>query len=165
MNQRQVCWAKQLADYEFQIHYKKNNENGEADALSKQPDHKGVKKIHAKILSEDDKGILTKGLAAMYKVKQAPLTDEELIQVCHNNRANRHLEVKRTEDLVQRRHNISDLRDQITEYIVRCDSCHRNKIQRDKRYDRVTRLNAPNAPWELITMNFITKLLTLKDPA
>jgi len=69
-----------------------------------------VKKIHAEILSEDDKGILTKGLAAMYKVKQTLLTDEELIQACHNSRVDEHLEVKRTEDLVQRRHNISDLR-------------------------------------------------------
>jgi len=105
-----------------------------------------VKKIHTEILSEDEKGILTKGLTAMYKVKQALLTNEELIQVCHNSRADRHLEVKRTEDLIQRRHNISDLRDQITEYIVRCNSCHRNKIQRDKRYDRVTQLDALNAP-------------------
>jgi len=70
-----------------------------------------VKKIHVKILSEDNKGILTKSLTAMYKVKQALLTNEELIQVCHNGRASRHLEVKRTEDLVQRRHNISDLKD------------------------------------------------------
>jgi len=70
-----------------------------------------VKKIHTGILSEDDKGILTKGLAAMYKVKQTPLTDKEMIQVCHNDRANEHLEVKKTEDLVQRRCNISDLRD------------------------------------------------------
>jgi len=79
LNQQQVCWAEQLVNYEFQIHYKKNNENDEADALSKQSDHEEVKKIHAKILSEDDKGILTKGLAATYKVKQASLTDEELI--------------------------------------------------------------------------------------
>jgi len=70
-----------------------------------------VKKIHAKILSEDEKRILTKDLTATYKVKQAPLTDEELIQVCHNSRANEHLEVKRTEDLIQRRHNISNLKD------------------------------------------------------
>jgi hypothetical protein len=93
------------------------------------------------------------------------LTDEELIQVCHNSRAGEHLEVKRTEDLIQRRHNISDLRDRITEYIVRCNSCHRNKIQRDKRYDRVTQLDTLNAPWESVTMNFITKLPTSKDPA
>jgi len=59
-----------------------------------------VKKIHAEILSKDNKKILTKGLAAMYKVKQALLTNEELIQVCHNSRADEHLEVKRTENLV-----------------------------------------------------------------
>jgi len=68
--------------------------------LSKQPDHKGVKKIHVKILSEDDKKILTKDLAATYKVKQAFLTNKELIQVCHNSRADEHLEVKRIKDLV-----------------------------------------------------------------
>jgi len=165
LNQQQVRWAKQLANYKFQIHYKKSNENGEADALSRQPDHEEVKKIHAEILSEDNKEILTKGLATMYKVKQASLTDEEMIQVCHNSRASEHLRVKRTEDLVQRRHNISNLRDWIIKYIVRCNSCHRNKIQRDKRYDKVTQLNAPNAPWESVTMNFITKLLTSKNLA
>jgi len=47
--------------------------------LSKQPDHEEVKKIHAKILSEDKEGILTKGLAATYKIKQAFLTNKELI--------------------------------------------------------------------------------------
>jgi len=70
-----------------------------------------VKKIHTEILSEDEKKILTKDLAATYKVKQALLTDEELIQVCHDSRVSEHLEVKRTEDLIQRRHNISDLKD------------------------------------------------------
>jgi len=165
LNWQQVCWTEQLVNYKFQIHYKKNNENDEADALSRQPDHKEVKKIHIKILSEDNKEILTKGLTAMYKVKQTLLMNEELIQVCHDSRADEHLEVKRTEDLIQRRHNISNLKDQITEYIVRCNSCCRNKIQRDKRYDRVTQLNTLNASWKSITMNFITKLPTSKNSA
>jgi len=47
--------------------------------LSKQLNHKEVKKIHIKILSEDEKKILTKDLAAMYKVKQALLMNKELI--------------------------------------------------------------------------------------
>ena len=81
------------------------------NTLSRQPDHEEVKKIHIEILSEDDKEILTKGLTAMYKMKQALLTDEELIQICHDSKADEHLEVKRTEDLIQRRHNISDLKD------------------------------------------------------
>jgi len=68
--------------------------------LSKQPDHEEVKKIHIKILSEDNKEILTKDLTAMYKMKQALLTDEELIQVCHDSRINEHLEVKRIKDLI-----------------------------------------------------------------
>jgi len=103
-----------------------------------------VKRIHAEILSEDNKKILTKGLAATYKVKQTFLTDEELIQVCHNSRVSEHLEVKRTEDLIQRRHNINNLKNQIIKYIIKCDSCCRNKIQRDKRYDRVTQLDTLN---------------------
>jgi len=112
-----------LTDYEFQIHYKKGNENGGADALSRRPDHEGVKTIHAGILRKDEEGTLTKGLAAMYKVENTPLTDKELIKICHDSRADGHLEVKCTENLVRRRHNISDLRNQITEYIARCDSC------------------------------------------
>jgi len=79
LNWQQVCWAEQLPDYEFQIHYKKNNENDKADTLSKQFNHEEVKKIHTEILSEDDKRTLTKDLTAMYKLKQASLTDEELI--------------------------------------------------------------------------------------
>jgi len=78
--------------------------------LSKQPNHEEVKKIHTEILSEDEKRILTKGLTAMYKVKQALLMNKELIQVCHNDRVSEHLEIKRTEDLVQRRHNINNLK-------------------------------------------------------
>ncbi len=165
LNWWQVHWAEQLANYEFQIHYKKSNKNDEADTLSRQSDHEEVKKIHTKILSEDNKGILTKDLTTTYKVKQTPLTDEELIWVCHNSKANEHLEVKRIKNLIQRRHDISNLRDQIIKYIIRCNSCHRNKIQRDKRYDRVTQLNTLNVLWESITMNFITKLSTLKDLA
>jgi len=100
LNQWQVCWAKQLVNYKFQIHYKKNNENDEADTLSRQSDHKEVKKIHIKILSKDNKEILTKGLTATYKVKQTFLTNEELIWVCHDSKADEHLEVKRTENLI-----------------------------------------------------------------
>jgi len=100
LNQQQICWVKQLINYKFQIHYKKSNENDEADTLSRQPDHEEVKKIHTEILSEDNKEILTKDLTATYKMKQALLTDKELIQACHNDRVSEHLEVKRTENLI-----------------------------------------------------------------
>ena len=66
LNQQQICWVKQLADFEFQIHYKKNNENSDADTLSRWSDHKEVKMIHAEILRKDKKETLMKNLAATF---------------------------------------------------------------------------------------------------
>jgi len=109
LNQQQIHWVKQLADFEFQIHYKKNNENSDADTLSRQSDHKEVKTIHTEILCKDKRETLMKDLAATYKMKNTFLTDNKLIKVCHNSWAGKHLGVKCTEDLVQRRCNIDDL--------------------------------------------------------
>ena len=38
LNQQQVEWAELLASYNFQIHYRKGSENGQADALSQRSD-------------------------------------------------------------------------------------------------------------------------------
>jgi len=59
-----------------------------------------VKTIHAEILCKDKKETFMKDLAATYKMKNIFLTDNKLIKVCHNSRADEHLEVKCTEDLV-----------------------------------------------------------------
>jgi len=165
LNQQQIHWVEQLADFKFQIHYKKNNENDDADTLNRWSDHKEVKMIHTEILCKDKKETLTKGLAATFKVKNAFLMNDKLIKVCYDSWADEHLEVKCTEDLVWRRCNISDLYNQITEYIARCDSCWHNKIQRDKHYNEVTQLNTLDVLWESVIMNFIMKLLKFKDSA
>ncbi len=67
-----------LADFEFQIHYKKDNENDEADTLSRWFDHEEVKQIHTEILFEENR-ILIKELAATYRVESASLMNNELI--------------------------------------------------------------------------------------
>ncbi len=91
---------KQLADFEFQIHYKKNNENSDADTLSRWSDHKEVKMIHTEILHKDEKKTFIKDLTATFKMKNAFLMNNKFIKVCHDSRADEHLEVKCTEDLV-----------------------------------------------------------------
>jgi len=106
-----------------------------------------------------------KELAAMYRVKNTSLMNNELIQECHDSWADEHLKVKRTENLVQQRHNISNLRNQVTKYIARCESCWKNKIQRDKQYDEVTWIDVLNRSWKSVTMNFITKLSSSKNSA
>ncbi len=100
LNQQQIHWAKQLADFEFQIYYKKSNKNDDVDILSRWSDHKEVKTIHTEILHKNKKETLTKDLAATFKMKNAFLMNDKFIKVCHNSRADRYLEVKCTEDLV-----------------------------------------------------------------
>jgi len=56
--------------------------------------------IHAEILHKDKKKTLIKDLAATFKMKNAFLMNDELIKVCYNSKADEHLEVKHTEDLV-----------------------------------------------------------------
>jgi len=41
-----------------------------------------------------------KDLAATFKMKNAFLMNNKLIKVCHNSRADEHLEVKHTEDFI-----------------------------------------------------------------
>ncbi len=59
-----------------------------------------MKIIHTEILHKDKKETLIKDLAVTFKMKNAFLINNELIKVCHNSRADKHLEVKHTEDLV-----------------------------------------------------------------
>jgi len=59
-----------------------------------------VKTIHIEILCKDKKETLMKGLAATFKMKNAFLMNNEFIKVCHDSRADEHLEVKCIEDLV-----------------------------------------------------------------
>ena len=59
-----------------------------------------MKTIYAEILCKDKKETLIKDLAATFKIKNTFLTDKELIKICYDSRADEHLEVKCTEDLV-----------------------------------------------------------------
>ncbi len=56
--------------------------------------------IYTEILHKDKKETLIKDLAATFKMKNALLMNNKLIKVCHDSRADEHLEVKCTEDFV-----------------------------------------------------------------
>jgi len=58
-----------------------------------------VKQVHTEILSEKNK-VLTKKLAATYKVKNTSLMNNKLIQECHDSQTDEYFEVKRTENFV-----------------------------------------------------------------
>ncbi len=56
--------------------------------------------IYTEILCKDKKETLIKGLAATFKVKNTFLMNKKLIKVYYNSRADEHLKVKCTEDLI-----------------------------------------------------------------
>jgi len=59
-----------------------------------------MKTIYTEILHKNKKETLMKGLATTFKMKNAFLINNEFIKVCHDSRADEHLEVKCTENLV-----------------------------------------------------------------
>jgi hypothetical protein len=50
-------------------------------------------------------------------------------------------------------------------YIIKYDLCQRNKIQKNKQYNEITQISALSKLWELIIMNFVMKLSSLKNSA
>jgi hypothetical protein len=60
LNQRQARWAEVLTNYNFWIKHCKGTENIQADALSRQSDHKeGIKKPVLAILKQLENGTIT----------------------------------------------------------------------------------------------------------
>jgi len=118
LNWQQICWVEQLIDYEFQIHYKKDNENRDINTLSQQSDHKKVKIIHQKILKKDNKKILIKSLVTTHHVKTVSQDDEKIIKECHKVRASEHLKVKQTENLIQQWHSLRNCWERVQQYIA-----------------------------------------------
>ncbi len=68
-----------------------------------------MKTIYTEILHKDKKETLIKSLAAIFKMKNTFLIDEELIKICYDSRVNEYLEVKCIKDFVWRRYNIDNL--------------------------------------------------------
>jgi len=58
-----------------------------------------MKQVYIEILSKRNK-ILMKELATTYRVENASLMNDELIQECYNSQIDEHLEVKRIENLI-----------------------------------------------------------------
>ena len=100
LNQQQIHWAEQLADFEFEIHYKKNNENDSIDVLSWQSDYERVKITHKEIFRENSEKILTKNLVTTHHMKSVSQNDDDIIRKCHKTRVSEHLEIRRIKDLI-----------------------------------------------------------------
>jgi len=81
-----------------------------------------------------------------------------LIRQHHNIPQAGHGETAKTTELLQRKYYWPHMRNTIKKYIKNCDICQRTKVVRHAPYGLMKPNEAPDRPWKLISMDFITDL-------
>ena len=189
LNRRQVRWAETLASFHFKIVHKPGTENAAADALSRRSDHMaGTKPLPATVLRIDedgfmrynqpkiaqmvkidssweqriakDYGLQTKG----FKVVIPKELQEEFITEYHYAPAHGHPGIDKTIERITRNYHISGIRRKVKKVIQNCQECQKNKVKRHRPYGLLQPLNPAEGAWESISMDFIVKLPTSKEP-
>ena len=189
LNRRQVRWAETLASFHFKIVHKPGTENAAADALSRRSDHMaGTKPLPATVLRIDedgfmrynqpkiaqmvkidssweqriarDYGLQTKG----FKVVIPKELQEEFITEYHYAPAHGHPGIDKTIERITRNYHISGIRRKVEKVIQNCQECQKNKVKRHRPYGLLQPLNPAEGAWESISMDFIVKLPTSKEP-
>lgn len=83
---------------------------------------------------------------------------QEVIRQCHDHPMAGHFGVERTHELLNRSYHWQHSRRDIDEYVKTCATCQRSKAPRRLPYGQLSSLPIPKAPFEELTMDFITGL-------
>ncbi len=191
LNKRQVRWSELLGQYKFQISYTPGPDNARADALSRRPDYDEDREPTPRILfKRDSKGNLlspqemeiphTEEFNAVLRVIEdeneeypvelgiarlsTPTQEEDCIRKHHDDPTRGHPGINRTMALIQRHYGFSGMKKKVAAYIAKCVECNENKRPRHTPHGPLQFTEPPMAPWEEVTMDFITKLPKSKDP-
>ena len=171
LNRRQVRWAELLASYDFQIHYQKGSENGQADALSRRSDlttketqERSLFTGKEKTLVLDKPEVATLHQNNALKQRHVPEKNQrKVISDHHNGPLLGHPGRDKTIELIQRRYQFFNMRKAMEDYISQCTTCAQNKSTRHKPYGKQQQIEAPQQAWQEITMDFIVKLPLSKN--
>ena len=87
---------------------------------------------------------------------------QEIIAQCHDHPMAGHFGAKRTIDLVSRTYYWGHFENDVRDYVGSCAVCQRSKAPRHKPYGTLNSLPVPEAPFEELTMDFITGLPPVK---
>ena len=177
LNKRQVRWAEYMSQFDVKIIYRKGNENGRADALSRRSDHQQeIPEEGQTIFQKDAQGnliIQKRQLDATYRIQPAngkkvtEMTTEEqdnFIRDVHSAPAHGHQGIAATYRRLRRYHTIPNLKRRIETIIRNCDDCNKNKASRHKPYGLLKPLPVPTTVWSSISLDFITKLPLSREP-
>src|SRR5690606_8150880 len=82
----------------------------------------------------------------------------EVLEDQHDSKHAGHYGQQKTLELVRRNFYWPKMEEMVEHYVSTCDNCQRNKTTRHKRFGLLHPLETPYAPWDSISMDFITQL-------
>ncbi|RFN44866.1 pol polyprotein, partial [Fusarium flagelliforme] len=89
---------------------------------------------------------------------------EQLVRDIHEHPLHGHQGITKTLKRIQHHYGWPKMKETVEKVIKQCDVCMRTKAQRHKPYGQLQPLPVAQRPWDLITMDFITKLPLLEEP-
>ncbi|KAI1869633.1 uncharacterized protein JN550_005614 [Neoarthrinium moseri] len=189
LNKRQIRWSEFLSEFNCEIIYRKGNENGRADALSRRPDHfqEAPKETHT-LLRTNEHGNLeptTQDIFLTHRVTSAdswtekfgdtpktynnriwipPQHLDELIKQYHEAPFHGHQGTYKTWNRIRTRFDCENLKKHVANYIKTCDLCNKAKASRHKPYGEIQPIPPPDRAWKSIAWDWIVKLPLSKEP-
>lgn len=165
LNKRQIRWAEFMTEFNFEIIYRPGSENGRADALSRRSDLESNETVadHA-LLRINANGNLVPNIRTIANINRMQDDREKKILDLHSAPAHGHQGVWKTFKRLQQHHDGKFTRQEIQAALAKCDLCKKSKASRHKPYGELQPLTVPNAPWESVSMDFITDLPPSKEP-
>lgn len=93
-----------------------------------------------------------------------PLTlRTELMASHHDDPLAGHFGIEKTQELIARKYHWDTLKEDVEQYVRKCDICMRAKSARHKPYGSLQSLPIPQHKWKDLTMDFVTGLPPSKD--
>jgi hypothetical protein len=142
---RLLRWRLKLQEFDYEVKYKKGSSNTNADALSR-------------IFMTEDR---TDGLDA-----KVELTKEEklaLFREMHDTPLGGHLGMNRTYDRMKQFTTWPGMKQELEEYIRKCDICQRNKITQNKTRMPMKITTTPELVWDKCALDIVGPLNQTSD--
>ncbi len=106
---------------------------------------------------------LKPGTPASIVIPNVPSLRRRIITDYHSTKLAGHPGRERTIELVSRYYWWPSLKRDVAQFVAQCDECQRNKARTGKGHGLLKPLPIPDAPWQHVTMDFVTGLKTTKN--
>ncbi len=122
----------------------------------KQVESQSTNRVNSNLMSINQYGLLEQQRRIVIPNQAA--VRAEIIALHHDDPLAGHFGADRTLELVRRKYVWPKMARDVQEYVKTCGLCQRTKARKHRPYGEMQALPLPTAPWQEITMDFITAL-------